>query len=345
MAHKSLLERYQDYIARHNDIQYHVSFEDLPETSAVHKWVGAQSIGGYTYGIPNDMSAVLKYDGAAGSYLGQVGNGLFKWTGGCVWNGFLYAFPRTSSSLLKMSLDTEAIEYVRLEEPYSREHHYGGICTKEGVVYQPPRDSDHILVWDLKKEKTEKIYLALRSENIGFRYCGSILHPNGRAYFLPESGGRVIRLDIKTREWRFIDEPVDAMVFDAKIASDDCIYGYSAYCPGILKIDTSTDSVKMIHKEITPGAYGTKLGVNGHLYSIPGDGNVIWDYDPAAGCLKEIYRFSGEHKAKYAGGASMRDGSILAVPARAQRILHLRADRIEQEIPEDIYREYFVDCY
>ncbi len=344
-VHKRLLKKYQEYINQNRDVKYYSSFESLPEVSAVHKWVGAQSIADRLYGIPNDMSAILKYRRASGVYLGQVGNGLFKWTGSCIWNGCLYAFPRTSNSLLKMSLDTETVEYVHLKEPYAREHHYGGICTKEGVVYQPPRDSDHLLVWDLKTEKAERIYLGSRSGDRIFRYCGSILHPDGQAYFLPESGERVIKLNTKTREWHFIDESVNAMVFDAKVASDDDIYGYSAYCPGILRIDTKTDSVKMIHKEINPGAYGTKLGVNGHLYSIPGDGNAIWDYDPLTDRLISIYNFSENFTAKYAGGASMRDGTILAVPAREQKILQLTANQTNLNIPEDIYREYFADCY
>ncbi|MCI8598705.1 MAG: hypothetical protein HFJ10_09735 [Lachnospiraceae bacterium] len=340
-----MLEKYREYIRKHREVEYKVSLEALPEALAVHKWVGAQSVADDFYGIPNDMDAILKHTETGNQYLGQVGNSLFKWTGGCIWNGFLYGFSRSSNSLLKMSLDIEKIQYVELKEAYLGEHHYGGICTKEGIVYQPPRDSDHILVWNLNTEKTERIYLASKSENRKFRYCGSILHPSGFAYFLPEAREKVIKLDIKTKLWTFIGEPIEAMVFDAKIGVDGCIYGYSAYCPGILKIDPMSDAVKMIHREIWPGAYGTKLGVNGHLYSIPGDGDKVWDYDIETDNLKSIYTFPGKFKAKYAGGSTMRNGMILAVPAREHTLLQLKANATELEIPEDIYLEYFWDCY
>ncbi len=340
-----MTEKYQSFTARNRTVEYRIVFEPLPPVSAVHKWVGAQSVSGCLYGIPNDMDAVLKYRREKCRYLKCAGSGLFQWTGGCVWNGTLYGFPRASGRLLKMPLDTEAVEYLSLQEEYSGEHHYGGVCTKEGMVYQPPRNSDHILVWDLKKEKTGKIALAPETEGRTFRYCGSILHPGGFVYFLPELGERAIKLDSRTGEWAFIGERIDAMVFDAKAAGDGCIYGYSAYCPGILKLNTETDCVEMIHKEICPGAYGTKLGVNGHLYSIPGDGEYVWDYDPLTDSLKSIYRFSHKAQAKYAGGATMENGSIYGVPARENQMIRLEPDAEGLEIPRDIYSAYFADCY
>ena len=311
-----VMEEYRRYISENINVKYDVCFKKLPPAYAMHKWVGAQWTYDCLYGIPNDMDAFLKFSLSGSIYLGEVGRGLFKWTGGCIWNRCLYGFPRTSNSLLKMSLDTGQIEYIHLSEGYRKEHHYGGICTENGILYQPPRDEKHILVWDLKTGKTRKINLVSEEENTIFRYCGSILHPNGFVYFLPEMGGKVIKLDIKTEEWTFIGEQIDAMVFDAKVAVDGNIYGYSAYCPGILKIDVETDITEMIHKEICPGAYGTKLGINGHLYSIPGIGNYVWDYCPMTDSLKTIYEFTKtELKAKYAGGASTKNGNIYGVPA------------------------------
>ncbi|NBI62549.1 hypothetical protein D3Z38_05620 [Clostridiales bacterium] len=339
------LKKYRDYASRNKDIRYSISFESLPPTLSTHKWVGAQSVGGCIYGIPNDMGTILKHDEGGTAYLGDLGNGLFKWTGGCIWNGFLYGFPRTSNHLLKMSLDTGDIELINLERPYSKEHHYGGICSQNGVVYQPPRDSNHILAWDLKTEKAKRIYLTPESSTKRFRYCGSIRHPNGNAYFLPEMGERVIRLDTGTGKWEFIGDPIDAMVFDAKIAVDGSIYGFSAYCDGILKLDVEKGHAKMIHREIRPGAYGTKLGVNGHLYSIPGDGRQVWDYDPWEDSLKSIYQFSDDWTAKYAGGASLANGDICAVPAKETQLFKLKTNAEHMEIPEDIYRDYFLDCY
>lgn len=339
------IEKYYRYIMGNRNVKYTVAFRVLPSVTAEHKWVGAQCVDNYIYGIPNDMNAVLKHTEKADVYLGKLGEGLFKWTGGCVWEGFLYAFSRTSNSLLKMSLDAETMEYITLSEKYSQEHHYGGICTKSGIVYQPPRDSDHILVWNLKTGRTERIYLSSKKENKKFRYCGSVLHPNGYAYFLPELNERVIKLETETGKWSFIGENIDAMVFDAKIAADGNIYGYSAYCNGILKLCTETEKVEMVHQEIKPGAYGSKLGVNGHIYSIPGDGSEVWDFDPFTDSLKSIYRFSKTLSAKYAGGASLRNGDIYAVPAKANELFCLELNVDGLEIPEDIWMDFFSDFY
>ena len=195
------LKKYADWIAKNRDVEYRVCFEEIPPVTAKHKWVGAQSIGDCVYGIPNDMGALLKHTTEGITYVGDVGNGLFKWTGGCMWHGILYCFSRTSNCLLKISLDTETIQYIPLQEYYAREHHYGGVCTKDGIIYQPPRDSDHILVWELKTEKSRSIRLACNSEEKTYRYCGSIIHPNGFVYFLPERNERAIKLNTETEEW------------------------------------------------------------------------------------------------------------------------------------------------
>lgn len=338
-------DRYYNYVMENKAVKYKVVFEPLPLVSAEHKWVGAQYAGKNVYGIPNDMNAILRYTEKSCVYFGELGNGLFKWTGGCLWNNFLYAFPRTSSSILKMSLETENIGFIESEKKYTAEHHYGGVCTREGVVYQPPRDSNHILVWNLKTEESRKIYLTSESDCKIFRYCGSILHPNGYIYFLPERGEKIIKLNIKDESWRFIGEKIDAMVFDAKVAVDKNIYGFSAYCNGLLKVHVDEDYAEMIHDEIAPGAYGTKLGVNGHLYSVPGDGSQVWDFDPITNSIESIYQFSFDAKAKYAGGVTLKNGDIYAVPARENQLFQLRADEAGIEIPNDIYQDFFVDEY
>lgn len=325
------------------DCTYCVQFEAIPPAVSVHKWVGAQYAEKRLYGIPNDMSAVLKYSDGEYSFVGDFGTELFKWTGGCIWKGFLYGFPRTSNYLLKINMLEETIEYVPSGYQYLGEHHYGGVCTKDGVIYQPPRDTDHILAWDLHIEKARKINLMPRGT--GRRYCGSILLPDGIAYFLPERDDRIIRLDTQTEKWEYIGDKITAMVFDAKLAMDGNIYGYSGYCNGLLKLSPDTGEAQMIHRETAPGAYGTKLGINGHLYSIPGNGNSIWEYNPVNDTLKSIYTFPTSSIEKFAGGATAKNGEIYAVPVRENSVLRLKANMDEIEIPDDIYRGYFSDYY
>lgn len=337
---------YREFVKANRLVKYHVSFERLPEIKEKHKWVGAQYYNGVVYGIPNDMHAVLKYkeDGSV-EFIGDMSSDVFKWTGGCIWKNNLYGFSRTKNSLFKMSLENEKLQEIELQQGFHREHHYGGVCTEDGKVYQPPRNSNHILAWDLKEETAKKIPLISADDDNRYRYCGSIYHPNGYIYFLPERGHKVIKMDVKTEKLTFIGEDIDGMVFDAKVALDGNIYGYSAYCNGIIRIDTSNDNVEMIHKEIRPGAFGTKLGLNGHLYSIPGDGNEVLDFDPLTDTIESIFHIDENLKAKYAGGATTTNGVIVGVPAEGNKIICLRPDINNIDIPISIYRNYFRDCY
>lgn len=322
------------------DTKYTVNHVNFGNSSAKHKWVGAQFHNGRIYAIPNDETRVLIHNSET-YFLDGIKDGLFKWTGGCVWNDAVYCFPRSSNSFLKIKDDN--IVEIPLSINYNHEHHYSGVCTDHGIVYQPPRNTNHILKTDLNTGVSTKIVIVKDVFRVNFRYCGSIKHPNGYIYFFPENG-RVIKLDSCTDKWTFIGKRISTMCFDAKVGSDGNIYGYSAYRNGIMKIDVYNDDVKMIHEEIKPGAYGTKYGLDGCMYSIPGDGSKIWKYDLISDKVEEIHDLHDDTKAKYAGGITLSDGRIICVPATANDILILKPI-VNKEISEDIYKEYFVDNY
>ena len=324
-----------------SSVKYTTKSIKIGNSKEKHKWVGAQINYGTVFAIPNDETRILCYDQNSNSYIEGVNKGLFKWTGGCVWNNSIYCFPRTSNSFLKIS--DEDVEEIPLLIEYRGEHHYSGICTREGIVYQPPRNTNHILKTDLKSGLSNKIDIVDKKYKVNYRYCGSIIHPNGFIYFFPESG-RVIKLNPDTDKWCFIGKSLSTTCFDAKVGMDGNIYGYSAYCRGIMKIDVSSDVVEMIHQEITPGAYGTKYGLDGCLYSIPGDGSCIWKYDVILDTINMMYDLEDDSKAKYAGGLTLPNGDIICVPATAPSILILKPDK-NTEIPESIYKEFFQDNY
>lgn len=324
-----------------SSVKYTIKSIKIGNSKEKHKWVGAQINYGTVFAIPNDETRILCYDQNSNSYIEGVNKGLFKWTGGCVWNNSIYCFPRTSNSFLKIS--DEDVEEIPLLIEYRGEHHYSGICTREGIVYQPPRNTNHILKTDLKSGLSNKIDIVDKKYKVNYRYCGSIIHPNGFIYFFPESG-KVIKLNPDTDKWCFIGKSLSTMCFDAKVGMDGNIYGYSAYCRGIMKIDVSSDVVEMIHQEITPGAYGTKYGLDGCLYSIPGDGSCIWKYDVILDTINMMYDLEDDSKAKYAGGLTLPNGDIICVPATAPSILILKPDK-NTEIPEFIYKEFFQDNY
>lgn len=320
--------------------KYSIVFETIPKSDCKHKWVGGQVYGNQLVFIPSDETCVLKKS-IKWDKVGELPSDVFKWTGGCVWKNSVYAFPRSANSFLRIG---QSVEEVPLTFTYSSEHHYSGVCTKDGIIYQPPRNTSHILKTDLKSGLSEKINIISEKWRIKLRYCGSIIHPNGFVYFFPEKNGKVIKLDPNTDKWCFVGKNISTMCFDAKVGLDGNIYGYSAYQAGIMMIDVKSDCVKMIHTEIKPGAYGTKYGLDGCLYSVPGDGDKIWKYDVTNDVIKEVYDLHDMSKAKYAGGITLQDGTIVCVPVTASSILKLVPDKA-YTISEETFDAFCKDNY
>lgn len=327
------------FLSKTKDIKYDWQYGEKIDIKYKHNWVGAQFYRDEALCIPNDENRILS---VKNKFLGNISDSsLFKWTGGSVYNNRMYCFPRTADSFLVYNGND--VYKMPLSFKYEKEHHYGGVCTNEGVVYQPPRDSNHILKTDLNTGKSEKIMITPKYIKGGLRYCGTVMHPNGLIYFLPENN-KVIVLNPQNDKWTYIGRKIQGMVFDAKIGIDGNIYGFSSYGAGIIKITTCNNTVEMIYSDKYFGAYGTKYGVNGLLYSVPGDGRYIWSYDTQKDILKIEYDLQSEDKAKYAGGVTDKKGNIICAPATANRILYMVPNK-DIDIPDDIYNNYFFDSY
>ncbi len=339
-----LFQEYTKYVRSNEKIEY--SVKTIPiNGDGLHKWVGGQMFNGYIYAIPNHESRILRYSVRFNieRNIGGLSEGTYKWTGGVIYQNKLYGFPRSANTLLVVDLESNKVSEVPLPFNYEGEHHYGGICTEDGVVYQPPRNTDHILCINLNNFSCKKIFL--NNKQIMSRYCGSVVHPNGYAYFFPERNERVIKLNLHTKSFKFIGETLNTMCFDARIATDENIYGFSAYCAGILKIDVKNETCEMIREDITTSSYGTKLGVNGKLYSVPGDGRYVWEYDVIHDIARVVYDLCDERKAKYAGGVVTEEGDIYAIPADMNTILHYEPKMPSENVPQDIYRTLYKDYY
>lgn len=325
-------------------ITYELTTRPIDPSNATHKWVGAQVYHDKVYAIPNDETRVLYYDAEHNriDYITGIKTGLFKWTGGCMWKNAIYCFPRTANSFLR--IDEKGIKEIPLTFEYKKEHHYSGVCTKDGIVYQPPRNTNHILKTNLDTGASIKIKIVDEKYHVTFRYCGSIIHPNGYIYFFPENNERVIKLDPKTDKWCFIGEKISTMCFDAKIGLDGNIYGFSAYRKGIMRIDVTNDTVQMIHTDIEPGAYGTKYGADGCLYSVPGDGSKCFRYDVESDSLETAFDLNDKSKAKYAGGSTNSNGEITFIPAKSEFMLTLKPNEM-QAVQKELIDFFFTDCY
>lgn len=343
----ALIETLAGFLSEHRDLGYSLSAPFPVGKTGEFDYVGAQPAGDRAVFVPNGAGyfVIMGRDGSVErSNLDKRGNeGPFRWTGGALWNGSLVCFPRTSNEMLLLELSSRESRLVNLGQGYTCEHHYGGVLVGD-AVFQPPRSEDHILCTDLRTMKSRRIPLA--PSRIGFkpRYCGSVLHPNGLVYFLPERG-RVIELNPATDRFRFIGRPVNAMAFSAALAPDGCLYGFSGYSRGILRVDPENGSAEMVRRDIgCPGAYGTRLGVNGKLYSVPGDGDAVLELDPKTLEVRELCHLGTPgSKAKCAGSATLRDGTFAFAPALGKDAYFLAPDR-PVKIPEEIYG-LFSDCY
>lgn len=313
------------------------------EKHSIYSWVGAQLYKDKIFFIPSGEDEGLSCNKTLDDFSSwiTVSKDQFKWSGGGIYKDALYCFPRSANSVLKYK--NGLAEYIPLKKKYHKQHHYGGIITNDGILYQPPRNTDHILKVNLNTGDQKKIYISPRILHLKLAYCGSILHPNGLIYFFPENNSRVICLDPYTDSFSFIGDKISSMCFDAVVWKDKNIYGFSAYGNGILKIDPDQRKCEMIHKNKYFGSYGTKLGVNGKLYSVPGDGMELYEYDPDKDSVKAVYHL-GKGEAKCAGAAIDEFGSYYLAPAYGDKIYKLSFGN-DIEIPHKLRKIFFEDFY
>jgi len=338
-----MFKRFIELVGKNKDLSPDFEIIPLTEKQNRFQYVGGQIENGMLYSVVNSAEKMLKYDIAKGTmcFGGAFSKTDFKWTGGCIYEHRLYSFPRLSNNLLVYNPDSDVFEEIDCGLNYNGEHHYGGVCTSDGIIYQPPRNTDHILKWDIKNKTCKKIQI---NDSKVCRYCGSVLHPNGNIYFIPEKDFCVIKMNIKTEEVSYIDGPICGMAFNPVIAANGNIYGFRSQ-NGILKIDTKTDKVKILYEDCKIGSYGTKVGINGKLYSLPGYTNDVWAFDPFSETLEKCYSIDAQNKVNYAGGAIDLNGDIYALPVHADNIFKISFQKYNRNIPLDIYNAFFNDCY
>ena len=257
----------------------------------------------------------------------------------------IYGFPRKENSLLVIDPDRNELYTQSLDTHYHGEHHYGGVCTEEGIIYQPPRNCDHILKINLCSFETGKI---LVTENDAVcRYCGSVLLPDGDIWMIPENGYRLLLFHPKTETVEHIGMPIPALVFGPGVGEDGNIYGFCKDGNGLLKIDTKRRKPEMICQEIgNPGCYGSVVGVNGDIFGIPANGNGIWRFCVESQRAEKIFDLSeAKCEAKCAGAGVGTDGTICMIPAFGNKLIFLGSSARIQIEEASIQSQYLNTFY
>lgn len=347
-----LLYTYSKFVCEHRHVVYHAELLEVEgRAQGKFKWVGAVESEGRCIFAPNDAGdiAVWTGNGSGFDFLSTglaSGDRLFRWSGVGLFEGTAYCFPRSSNEILSYNVGGKGVRLLPLGTAYEGEHHYGGVISSAGIIYQPPRDEDHILTYDIKSGVVGEIRLVPRWLHAKLRYSGSVLHPNGLIYFLPERDDKVVVLDPASGEvWR-IGDTISPMVFGAAIAPNGHIYGFPSDATGILHIDPDAEVVEMIHLEIGHmGCYASKPGIDGWLYGIPGDGDRMLRFDPIEDRVEEVdLSIEAGIRAKWAGGTVLRSGDIVCPPSGGNNLLHLIPSE-KVNIPTPLFESVFSDCY
>lgn len=324
-----------------------ISTIDIKEKN-IEKYVGGVLYNNFMYCIPNKEKSFLKIDLKTykQEYIDfkyKSNTNDFLWTGGCIYNDKIYGFSRTANNIICLNLKNKKISYIDLKTNYMNEHHYGGVCTKDGILYQPPRNNNTILVVDLNKNTSREIIISPKI--IKYDYVTGLITEDNNIYFIPNSKGKVMVLNIKNEKITFIGKNINCSVFGPCFGPDGNIYGFSSYDTGILKIDIKNNTTEMIHKEIgCPGCFGNKLGINGNIYGIPGNGKYIWEYNVIEDKIKIIKEISDEY-AKCAGGVVASDGTIYTTPACGNKIYKFEFNKKVNLKSEQLNSIYYSDNY
>lgn len=303
---------------------------------------GNATFDNYVIGATNTSREVICFDTEKNKveHFGKTKIGTFKWTGIVYYQEKMFCLPRKENSILIIDPKKRICEEKSLNINYHGEHHYSGVVTDKGLVYQPPRDENHILVIDLNDFTTRKIQIAGNNEKR--RYSSVVLHPDNKVYFIPEFGCDFLVMDMITEEIKVIPANMNSLVFGAVVAYDKNIYGYCKEGQGLLKINTKDDKIEWICGEIgNPDCYGSIVGINGKIYSVPAGGNSIYEFDVKTQKARKIFTIEDDSIAKCAGAALGNDGSIVMLPCFGGKIYKLSCNKNSSKF--DVSRNGFLN--
>lgn len=306
---------------------------------------GCRYVNGEVAGIVNSAREVIAVNPSKRTVrmFGKAKIGTFKWTGGCTYKGKIIGFPRKENSLLEIDMINEKLQIRPLNIHYRGEHHYGGVMTSGGIIYQPPRNTDHMLRIDLNTMETRKIHMP--GINGGCRYSASVLHPDGDIYLIPEFGYRHAILHTDTEEIEYFGDNSCHLVFGPVVGIDGNIYGFSKEGNGILKIDVVRHEIQYLCREIgNPDCYDSIVGINGRIYGVPAGGHTIWEFDVRNPSVKAVFELEENGYAKCGGAGIGPDGTIAILPCFGEYVYLLGCNR-DVSVPERVIESAYFNTF
>lgn len=257
------------------------------------------------------------------SFGNTISSGKLFFSGIGKYGNNIYCFPRKANSIVEHDCFDNVTKEIDLGTDYEDEHHYCGVITPEGIVYQPPRNTNHILKINLNDYSVEKVKISYPKARI--RYSGIVYHPNGCIYMIPEFSGKIMVLDPQTDKFKYIGPFwVDCRAVGPTVGCDGNIYSALIFSKGILKIDVHKNEVSIIQQSIRFASFGLE-SVNRKIISFPSYIDEFYEIDIINNEIHEVgtvNRFS--EKAECAGAAVSKDGNIYVVPCYGKNIYVLK---------------------
>ena len=302
---------------------------DYPEFPGLmpgtHKHLGGayDSTDGCIYGVPaNSKSILCIFPNDDGEYRmktiplpKRIVSRQMKWLRGIIAHGYLWAIPAWADSVLCVDIDAF---WGRRELPEGQ----------DDVVTLIPLPDEHP-----KSMRWQWHGAGINIEETGI-YC------------IPSNAEKVLKVDIATKTTSFIDidyDPEEYPEFSLNVTNkwyggirgdDNAVYGIPYRASGVLRIDSITNTAKIIGPNYGIGNYFWHGGikVNGKIYAHPSHAETVLQIDTteeAKGTIKELPIHRAEYDKdtrknyKWLGGSIGADGHIYCPACDTSAILKI----------------------
>jgi hypothetical protein len=320
---------------------YPSSFPDRPGLlPGSHKHLGGayDPTDGAIYGIPANSPAILVIrpnqqqndDDDDGQYHlqsiplpKQIAHGSMKWLRGIISDGYLWAIPAWADAVLCVDIDAY---WGRRQRTITAE---GSLPTNYVALIPLPPSHPTGMRWQWHGAGINK-------EHTGI-YC------------VPSNAKQVLKVDTVTKTTSFIDIEFDPIQYPdftldctnkwyGGITGDDnAVYCIPYRASGVLRIDTVSNTAKMIGPNYGVGNYFWHGGIkrNGKIYAHPSHADTVLVIDTredVKGAISELpihchdqdQNFKGTYK--WLGGAVGADGHIYCPACDTSAILKINVD-------------------